>query len=215
MSEFLWRVIARRVRYVKICVERHDGLILHRRIGDHKINDQLCDHKINDQFMDASLYRYFWSVIVSLICLLIRLSRLLRSKECELVIALTHMRAPNDERLAREAEDIDLILGGHDHEYYGVKRIGKWTAVRLKPLVLRLNACRWVINASRDFSCVLPGKTIVCKSGCDFREFTALTIYPGVKSSARMSTDIVDYDALPFPTLIPGDRAGGAYLMPK
>lgn len=35
------------------------------------------------------------------------------------------MRAPNDERLAREAEDIDLILGGHDHEYYGAVRIGK------------------------------------------------------------------------------------------
>lgn len=55
-----------------------------------------------------------------------RLSALLRSKECELIIALTHMRAPNDERLAREAEDIDIILGGHDHEYFGVKRIGQF-----------------------------------------------------------------------------------------
>lgn len=52
------------------------------------------------------------------------LCRLLRSKECELIIALTHMRAANDERLAREAHDIDIILGGHDHDYYGVTRIG-------------------------------------------------------------------------------------------
>ena len=38
------------------------------------------------------------------------------------VIALTHMRWPNDERLATEAEAIDLILGGHDHDY-GVKQV--------------------------------------------------------------------------------------------
>jgi len=33
------------------------------------------------------------------------------------VIALTHMREPNDERLAAEAPDFDAILGGHDHHY--------------------------------------------------------------------------------------------------
>ena len=32
-----------------------------------------------------------------------------------MVIALTHMRTPNDIRLATEVEEIDLILGGHDH----------------------------------------------------------------------------------------------------
>ncbi len=31
------------------------------------------------------------------------------------MIALTHMRTPNDLRLAKEVEEIDLILGGHDH----------------------------------------------------------------------------------------------------
>jgi 5'-nucleotidase len=34
---------------------------------------------------------------------------------CKFVIALTHMRTPNDLRLAKEVEEIDLILGGHDH----------------------------------------------------------------------------------------------------
>ena len=33
------------------------------------------------------------------------------------MIALTHMRMPNDIRLAENVEEIDLILGGHDHEY--------------------------------------------------------------------------------------------------
>ena len=33
------------------------------------------------------------------------------------VIALTHMRTPNDTRLAENVKEIDLILGGHDHDY--------------------------------------------------------------------------------------------------
>lgn len=41
-----------------------------------------------------------------------------------MIIALTHMRAPNDQRLAEMAPDIDLILGGHDHDYYGLQVIG-------------------------------------------------------------------------------------------
>ena len=35
--------------------------------------------------------------------------------DCDIVIALTHMRNPNDIRLANKAQKIDLILGGHDH----------------------------------------------------------------------------------------------------
>uniref|UniRef100_A0A7S2S175 5'-nucleotidase n=1 Tax=Mucochytrium quahogii TaxID=96639 RepID=A0A7S2S175_9STRA len=46
------------------------------------------------------------------------LSKELRSKGADVVIALTHMRLPNDRRLAKEAGDcIDVILGGHDHDY--------------------------------------------------------------------------------------------------
>jgi len=33
------------------------------------------------------------------------------------VIALTHMRWPNDIRLAKDVSEIDLILGGHDHDF--------------------------------------------------------------------------------------------------
>ncbi|XP_043234841.1 snake venom 5'-nucleotidase-like isoform X2 [Amphibalanus amphitrite] len=46
-----------------------------------------------------------------------KLAAKLRSEGCELVIALTHMRTFNDLRLLRESEGIDLILGGHDHDY--------------------------------------------------------------------------------------------------
>jgi 5'-nucleotidase len=48
-----------------------------------------------------------------------RLAPMLRHvQQCDAVIAVTHMRAPNDERLARECGDIlDLIAGGHDHHY--------------------------------------------------------------------------------------------------
>ena len=39
----------------------------------------------------------------------------LHEKGCELIIALTHMRKPQDVKLAKEVEGIDLVLGGHDH----------------------------------------------------------------------------------------------------
>ena len=36
---------------------------------------------------------------------------------CDLIVALTHMRVPNDVRLAEAVPEIHLILGGHDHHY--------------------------------------------------------------------------------------------------
>eukprot|EP00930_Biecheleria_cincta_P053304 TRINITY_DN3872_c0_g3_i1.p1 TRINITY_DN3872_c0_g3~~TRINITY_DN3872_c0_g3_i1.p1 ORF type:complete len:1558 (+),score=276.45 TRINITY_DN3872_c0_g3_i1:65-4738(+) len=51
------------------------------------------------------------------------LAKDLRSQGCELIVAITHMRVPNDELLAHEVEDIDLILGGHDH-HYEVRPVG-------------------------------------------------------------------------------------------
>lgn len=43
----------------------------------------------------------------------------LRKEGCEIIIALTHMREPNDNKLADKTTPglIDLILGGHDHYY--------------------------------------------------------------------------------------------------
>jgi 2',3'-cyclic-nucleotide 2'-phosphodiesterase (5'-nucleotidase family) len=43
----------------------------------------------------------------------------LRAEGAEIIIAITHMREPNDNKLATQlgGENIDLILGGHDHFY--------------------------------------------------------------------------------------------------
>lgn len=38
-----------------------------------------------------------------------------------MIIALTHMRTPNDMILAQNCHKLDLILGGHDHVYEVVK----------------------------------------------------------------------------------------------
>jgi 2',3'-cyclic-nucleotide 2'-phosphodiesterase (5'-nucleotidase family) len=41
----------------------------------------------------------------------------LQAEGAEVVIALTHMRVPNDRKLLKEVADIDVVLGGHDHHY--------------------------------------------------------------------------------------------------
>ena len=46
----------------------------------------------------------------------------LQEQGAKFVIAVTHMRWPNDIRLAELVPDVDLILGGHDHGY-GVKDV--------------------------------------------------------------------------------------------
>jgi 5'-nucleotidase len=47
-----------------------------------------------------------------------RLANLLKTTQnVDLVIALTHMRMPNDVILAEQVPEIDLVLGGHDHFY--------------------------------------------------------------------------------------------------
>ena len=61
------------------------------------------------------------------------------------MIALTHMRVPNDEKLAAEVPEFDLVLGGHDHDYYaarvpphGVPLIKSGTDFRELSKVLRI-----------------------------------------------------------------------------
>nr|CAG8453058.1 5310_t:CDS:2 [Entrophospora candida] len=80
----------------------------------------------------------------------------------DLVIALSHSRLPNDIMLAKECKDeIDLVLGGHDHFYY----LGK--------------GCDVVKNWTRDDN--IGGSegddgVRVVKSGTDFRELTILEL---------------------------------------
>ncbi|KAG2448377.1 hypothetical protein HYH02_006959 [Chlamydomonas schloesseri] len=46
-----------------------------------------------------------------------KLAAELKADGAELLIALTHMREPNDRKLAAEVPEFHLILGGHDHHY--------------------------------------------------------------------------------------------------
>jgi 5'-nucleotidase len=78
-----------------------------------------------------------------------RLSAELRASGADLVVAITHMRVPNDNRLAAEAGYvIDLILGGHDHHY------------EVRPTEPHKDV--WL-----------------CKSGTDFRDLTVLDMVIG------------------------------------
>jgi len=52
----------------------------------------------------------------------LRLAKELRAEGVDYVIALTHMRWPSDIRLAENVPEIDLILGGHDHDF-GIKEV--------------------------------------------------------------------------------------------
>lgn len=69
---------------------------------------------------DDLLYKDFTSVASGIV-------QELREKEnCDIIIALTHMRWPNDIRLRENVAGIDLILGGHDHDYTTQQVNGKW-----------------------------------------------------------------------------------------
>ncbi|CAG8444830.1 8501_t:CDS:2 [Ambispora leptoticha] len=79
----------------------------------------------------------------------------------DLVIALSHSRLPNDIILAKKCQDeIDLVLGGHDHFYYvgkGCEVLSGWT--------------RHDLDGSQEDDGVR-----VVKSGTDFRELSILEI---------------------------------------
>lgn len=55
-----------------------------------------------------------------------QLAEELRNEGCDVVIALTHMRTPNDIELAKRCPNIDLILGGHDHVFEANKINGTY-----------------------------------------------------------------------------------------
>lgn len=44
-------------------------------------------------------------------------AEMLRREGAELVVAVTHMRAPNDKKLLESVSEIDIVCGGHDHGY--------------------------------------------------------------------------------------------------
>lgn len=55
--------------------------------------------------------------------------QLLKGQGAEFIIALTHMRSHNDRILAKECQEINLILGGHDHSSV-YERVGQVTLIK-------------------------------------------------------------------------------------
>lgn len=90
-----------------------------------------------------------------------RWARVLREEEgCDFVIALTHMRVPNDIKLANESAGVDIFLGGHDHvEFFTL----------FSNLLKHLK-----IYAHQKIK-----ENFIVKSGCDYRNFSHIVIEKG------------------------------------
>lgn len=58
----------------------------------------------------------------------------LKAEGAEFIIAMTHMKWTNDMRLAQSTKGIDLVLGGHDHDY-GIKKVNE----------------TWIVKSGSDF----------------------------------------------------------------
>lgn len=77
-----------------------------------------------------------------------RISPILREQHnCHFIIALTHMRQSDDEVLARNAKDIDLILGGHEHVLILKNINNRWTVKSGTDFKVRHAACPSTIDS--------------------------------------------------------------------
>ncbi|KIK95849.1 hypothetical protein PAXRUDRAFT_826578 [Paxillus rubicundulus Ve08.2h10] len=110
------------------------------------------------------------------------LSQLLRGEHCcDLIIALTHARVPNDIQLAKDLfasspsaqrtrpitgeHGVDILLGGHDHEYFASKGMTSWEGYNCN------DTSKPSIGSDADH-----GDILVVKSGTDFRDLSELTL---------------------------------------
>ncbi|KAJ1721626.1 hypothetical protein LPJ53_003878 [Coemansia erecta] len=119
---------------------------------------------------------------------------------CDLVVCLSHMRLPNDIRLADECSDIvDIVLSGHDHFYYigsGIDEFsdpdGEWiipvTGAEGKEDEAMIESWK------KERSALAPGATgrRLVKSGTDFRDLSEITFEvattdTGSKTVAKVS----------------------------
>ncbi|KIK63739.1 hypothetical protein GYMLUDRAFT_162590 [Collybiopsis luxurians FD-317 M1] len=111
----------------------------------------------------------------------IELSKHLRDphgEKCDIIIALTHCRVPNDVALAKDLfalspsaqkdqplaslHGVDILLGGHDHIYFISKGVTSWEGYDINQPSL---------GAERDY-----GDILVIKSGTDFRDLSDFTL---------------------------------------
>jgi 5'-nucleotidase/UDP-sugar diphosphatase len=53
----------------------------------------------------------------------------LQAEHCDAIVALTHLTLATDREIAEEVPEIDLILGGHEHENWVVERGPRFTSI--------------------------------------------------------------------------------------
>lgn len=99
----------------------------------------------------------------------------LREQKCHFIIAITHMRTPDDERLARQVPEVDLILGGHDH-------------IIFKKII----SGRWVVKSGTDFKVF---STIDLHDTGDGRLYVKEPVHHDVTSSFAKDPDMAVYVA--------------------
>ncbi|TNN16547.1 Trifunctional nucleotide phosphoesterase protein [Schistosoma japonicum] len=97
-------------------------------------------------------------------------------QKCDLVIALTHMRWPNDRLLAENVPEIDLILGGHDHDY-------EYEWITLNENLL--NDSNLLLDRTK-----ISNKRLIVKSGSDYRMFSHLRVKYDKENCKIMNIDI-------------------------
>ncbi|KAJ2394941.1 hypothetical protein GGI05_001817, partial [Coemansia sp. RSA 2603] len=103
---------------------------------------------------------------------------------CDLVVCLSHMRLPNDIRLADECSDVvDIVLSGHDHFYYigsGIDEFSDPDGEWIKPLTGEEGKDDEAMIESwkKERGALTPGATgrRLVKSGTDFRDLSEITL---------------------------------------
>ncbi|KAJ2558494.1 hypothetical protein EV175_000764 [Coemansia sp. RSA 1933] len=129
-------------------------------------------------------------------------AKLKRDEEfaCDVVICLSHMRLPNDIKLASSCSDlVDLVLSGHDHFYYVGSGVSEFNDPSLPMLPEKYSGhdddssmlVTWK-NERAALSDSQHGLRLV-KSGTDFRDLSEISFNVGGKISVtrhRVTRDI-------------------------
>ena len=131
-----------------------------------------------------------------------RLCKHLRENEgCDLVIALTHMRGPNDDLLARaKVPGLDLILGGHDHDYAHNLNIISSQQTSSSSSSSSLSSTTSTTSASTATSHSIDIVPSI-KSGSDFRfiseiRLSSMPLPPHKDASLPLTTEVIGSCAL-------------------
>ena len=108
--------------YIYMCLERKPTSLIHTRHTNNLSMEKLIATAHSGahipDFGATPTLQHIHTVILRVmhVCS-VALLLCLTTQDCDLVVAVTHMRWHNDRRLAEEVPEINLILGGHDHDY--------------------------------------------------------------------------------------------------